>query len=589
VTGGAPRSFVFSADGRTMRLASGPGDPFAGPFAGRGPGAEATLRRLLHGDAVLAQRLVRWFNTSGVVAVAHSRTEVVAAVLGGLRRGRYCLISDPPERSSDRFSHDSNWFGPQFVGPAVPVAEIEDELSVIITRCDPRLLDGPLTFEYLLRLRGRPARLEIRSERFPGGLLYARDLSPEEASDGAHGGEWDGVVATPGPLQGERARPSHGPATVHIIHDFVHRDVAAFTIAGPPLSIVVPDLIRFDRDSALAVPGPWTTEGAHPLAALVQALVGLVHRPDHQLLIAGHGDASGNAGHNQSLSARRCDALRALIEGDADAWIEHARAQGSLRDVLAYTEYLGARRAWSCARGLDVDSIGVQADTQTRESVGAFQGDYNSRFQAELAVDGICGGQTLGAMFEVLHDELERWLAKFGCKLGELPRERIAYRGYGETLAGRHASLDVRQAHRRGPGADRVVDLILIPDSEQGVAPISPETLYDDPSLRWATLGVPEEPDEWGTGPFTVVTDLTPDEPVDSEIYKLFATDDPSFNVAFVVPEEASEDAGELVLRYQALPTHLRYTLVVISENGTHSTIFKDVPYGRLHEPPESH
>jgi hypothetical protein len=363
-----------------------------------------------------------------------------------------------------------------------------------------------------------------------------------------------------------------------------HRSIAnLLVIARPRLHFVVPGFsgpcgpagfLRYDHDSALLVPAPWTGN-RHPLAGLVHALVTLLDEPSWILLIIGHTSASGKAANNQTLSEQRADAIRALIERDTSAWVEHARKRGSLRDVMAYLDYLGRARGWPCACDVPVESLGTAANQHTQAAIAAFQAEYNIQFDASLDVDGVCGEQTLRAVFDVLYDEFDLWLDKLGTSPAAVPRGRVIYAGHGPTLAGRPSAGADPEA------ADRVVDLILVEGTKLG-DPFDPAEVYDSRVAWRLCLEFPDEPHEWATGPFTIVSDLTPDEPVETESYRL-RSDDGSWDTQHVLPEHGVVESGELVLHFPELPTELRYTLTVTAHDGHESVIFESVSYGQLH------
>jgi hypothetical protein len=171
----------------------------------------------------------------------------------------------------------------------------------------------------------------------------------------------------------------------------------------------------------------------------------------------------------------------------------------------------------------------------------------------------------------VLYDELERWLTKLGARLDQLPLDRVAYVGHGSELAGRSDD----------EAADRIVDLFLV-DELPFSSTVDPAELYESAVARRREWTVPSEPDEWATGPFTIVSDLTPDEPAEPELYRLSSTDGSVIHER-TLPADGEDEAGELVLHFPALSTELRYTLVVIAADGTHSVIFEDRGYGELH------
>jgi hypothetical protein len=347
-------------------------------------------------------------------------------------------------------------------------------------------------------------------------------------------------------------------------------------ITRPKLHFVVPDFLRYDHDSALLVPAPWTGQ-RHPLAGLVHALVALLDEPSWILVIVGHASASGNAANNQTLSEQRADAIRALIERDTAAWVEHAREHGSLRDVMAYLDYLGRARGWPCASEVPVESLDTIANQHTHAAVAAFQAEYNLQFDAALDVDGVCGEQTLHAIFDVLYDELDLWLDKLGCSAAAVPRGRVIYAGHGATLAGRPSDGTDPEA------ADRIVDLILVEVAGTKLGdPFDPAEIYDSRVAWRLRFELPDEPNEWTTGPFTIVSDLTPEEPVETEHYRL-VSDDGSWDTQHLLPDDGIVEAGELVLQFPELPTGLRYTLTVTAHDGRESVIFESLSYGQLH------
>lgn len=338
----------------------------------------------------------------------------------------------------------------------------------------------------------------------------------------------------------------------------------------PLLRFVVPDFLRFDNESAMLVPAPWTGD-RHPLAAIVHGLVALLDAPDQWLFVVGHASAPGKASRNQTLSEARADFVRTLVVNDRAAWVELARTRGSLRDVIAYLDYLGRRRGWTCSCSEPVESLGTAETKITRATVSAFQADYNSRFAGSLLVDGVCGRKTLAAIFDVMRDELARWLAKLGADIDALPLDRVAYGGCGVSLAGRTSD----------EAADRIIDVIVIEGI--GFAPeLDPIELYQSPVPRRLPFELPIEPDEWATGPFTIVSDLTPDEPAEPELYRLSSQDD-AIVYERTLPDDGEVEAGELVLHFEALPTDHCYTLIVIAADGTQSVVFQDLSYAQLH------
>ena len=355
---------------------------------------------------------------------------------------------------------------------------------------------------------------------------------------------------------------------------------------GTPLTVAVhrPRILVLDRrytlcdhDSAFLVPAPWT-DSRHPLAAIVHATTSLLNQPSLRLLVIGRASASGSTAHNQALSEGRADGVRALLEGDAAAWVEIVVEHGSLRDVLAYLQYLGHRRGWSCPADLDVSASSHEPTPEANRAIELFQGDYNERFESELLVDGVCGKNTLAAVFDVLRFELERWLDKRGASPDDLPLDRVIYRGYGNKLTtapNQSASTDADH---------RLVDLLLV-ETVADETEFDLGIVYTGALVERLDMPLPDEPDDWTTGPFTIVTDLTPDEPAEPETYRL-SSEDGTLVDERVVPDDAIVEAGELVLKYPTLPTGLSYRLTVTNSEGDEALVFAGVPYGALHQAP---
>lgn len=510
------------------------------------------------------------------------------ALEAALRRGAVIVVERP--RALSRFSH---------------AALLDDaEAEAAVANSPIADLDGGHTLSLrVIETTGRPvALLELELEAADGssktastnsdGAIVLDDVRPGTWSarmtsldgvdwDPQWGPEWDTGWDTKG-LSGQRV--------VHVSLDLQGRAFAdgeqfrvladvpnCVVVRRPVLRLVTPDFLRLDSESAILVPAPWT-EDRHPLAGVVHALLALLDDPARWLLVVGHASAPGSDARNQALSEHRADAIRALLEADSAAWVEHARKRGSLRDVIVYLVYLAARRGWACsfsAQEVELGSIDTQETKQTRACVSAFQAEYNARFAGDLDADGVCGNKTLAAVFEVLQDELQRWLAKLGTSRDALPLERVVYRGYGATLAPRQGDDAQAQA------ADRVVDLFVI-ENLPLASDVELAEVYESEVAWRPVLEVPDEPDEWATGPFAIVSDLSPGEPHDPETYRL-SSEDGSLSLDRRLPDDAVVEAGEYVVRFEALPTGHRYTLVVIAHDATRSVIFEDLGYGQLH------
>ncbi|NVB37671.1 hypothetical protein G6O69_07490 [Pseudenhygromyxa sp. WMMC2535] len=520
-----------------------------------------------------------------------SAAQLWHALERAMERGSLIVTEARPERSA--LGHEPRSLTTPVAAPreAPPIAALGHRLALCIVEDDGRPLPGlavELGGDQAFSDGGGQAGFEVDRPGRHGLRLSALDEAdwsrerpspgpwpwPEEDDDAAR------AVFIDLGLDGRRlasppASASAGGEAEATVELGVDLGPLNWVVLGRPiLRRLVPEQLRCDDASALLVPAPWT-DHAHPLAALVQACLALHEDPDRWLLIVGHASASGSAAANQTLSERRAELARVLLDGDERRFVAIARDHGSLRDVIAYLAYLGERRAWSCVCDQPPAQWRRDESEDSRALVEAFQADYNDRFDAALVLDGVCGPRTLAAIFAVLRDELARWLDKFGLSLGDIPLSRIVTAGYASTLAGRGGPAD-------DPGAgDRLVELLLVER-----LPLDPEPelalVYDSRVPRRLELELPDEPNDWTTGPFTIVSDLTPEEPAAPERYRLSADD--GWSCETVLPDEGVVNVnGELTIRYPELSTARRYTLVVIAEDGSESEIFADLRYGQLH------
>lgn len=199
----------------------------------------------------------------------------------------------------------------------------------------------------------------------------------------------------------------------------IHTDASHRVIVeGPLIWQQEAGLLLVDPGSALCVPGPWT-EWRHPFAALVSAVRCASAKVANPIVaIVGRMGSDSPA-----LSLARADGLRCLIENQPADWVDLATSMGSLRDVLAYVEHLRRSRGWTC----QVEEIEAIENEATRTSIEDFQRCYNERHDASIVSDGICGKQTLGAVFHVMRDELRIWMEAWSITEEQLKATQFVY------------------------------------------------------------------------------------------------------------------------------------------------------------------
>ncbi len=286
-----------------------------------------------------------------------TQTEVERALLRQIQRGEVCLLRDnKPWPKIDPDVRIEPTPPPTEPAPVEPV--VDDPRALFITRCDARLeLEGPLRFSYLMRgLAGRPATLEILSEKFPGRVVHRRNLAPVDTRDGVHDGEWDGRVDGPHELEGRRLPPDYGPCTLVIRHDEVYRDDAPFTIAEPDYVVEFAD-IHFATDRELLLPladDPDEypdTPRVSPLHVIAALLEFAADHPERQLVAYGHADTAGSSDHNDTLSTERGRNVQLYLAGEREAWAVHCQQHYEIADFKRVHRWAADRWGWDTDPG----------------------------------------------------------------------------------------------------------------------------------------------------------------------------------------------------------------------------------------------
>lgn len=341
------------------------------------------------------------------------------------------------------------------------------------------------------------------------------------------------------------------------------------------LVLRVEPALRFANDSPL--PMPLEGSAHHPLQALVAAAGFLADHPEHVLVLAGHASAPGSGKHNAALGRARADGVLHLLRGDQSAWVALATEHGSLQDVKAYLSYLTRERGWSC----DPGPVTPKNDGAAQAGLEPFQREYNQRFGAALDVDGVCGKQTLSAVFDLLSLELDRWLEKHGLARVDLRlHPDVPVLSCGETLAENPKLPQPASEESR-----RFVDLLLLSGPvQQRLGAPDAATLYAEP-LRFEELPLPDEPGAWEFGSLLVVTDLTlTDLMHGKDVRYVLRSEQGDYERELSAQEDAIDVDGAVDLRFEQVPTAGTYTLVAHVDERE-SVVFEGATYAELCRP----
>lgn len=200
-----------------------------------------------------------------------------------------------------------------------------------------------------------------------------------------------------------------------------------FRLRPHGLSLLEVDDVLFGTDSAVVMPCPLDGDGTPEIVAdqdtaLSAQGLGLFYvvfryakqNPDARLLIAGHTDTSGRAAHNLSLSSARAATVYAILRGQRSLWMDTCDAWHRVADVQRLLKYHAFRNDFEA---LDPGPIDDAMGPKTRSALEVFQIMYNEQRQLlgvgdrpELAVDGVMGPQTWGAVFDFYQFDLAQML-----------------------------------------------------------------------------------------------------------------------------------------------------------------------------------
>ncbi|KIG17339.1 hypothetical protein DB30_03396 [Enhygromyxa salina] len=340
-----------------------------------------------------------------------------------LRVGAICVVERSRELS--RYT-DEQIVEPDSSPPPAPPEPLEPlDRSLIITRCDPALASEPLRFTYLLReLAGRPVTLRVISDSFPGRVVYQRALSPSETADGAHNDTWDGRVTHPGEQAPRRLAAEYGPCLLELEHNSVYRDEAGFVIAEPDYIVEFADLhFATNRELLLPLADPPEhqpdTPRAAPLHVIAAALEFAADHPEREIVVYGHTDTAGAAGHNDNLSEERARTVALYLAGDREAWAAHAQEHHQRADFKRVHRWAAERFAWAT----DPGSLGNEWNDAARRARAEFRRRCNELLGTELAQGVKQNVNDWLAIFDLYDVAVSRYLE---CEPRHLPALRAA-------------------------------------------------------------------------------------------------------------------------------------------------------------------
>ena len=254
-------------------------------------------------------------------------------------------------------------------------------------------------------------------------------------------------------------------------------ELSANVSTGPMQTIVLrrPEVERIDGegldfapDSSLLIP---LSDHLSPTPALATALAGLAGEASRRLWIVGHASSDGATAANEALALRRAQCVRHLLADAREAWVDLAAKHGAPADVQRQLRYLARAHDWP-TEPTRLDGV---VDAKVEAAVSQFQAHYNAVFAGSIAVDGVIGVETLGALFDVQRAELRLQLAA-------LDLEQTAPRWFGASgvaAAGSRVGAHPAIPESGSQAGQRRVDLLLISDPRSWREQHGIEALYN--------------------------------------------------------------------------------------------------------------
>lgn len=146
----------------------------------------------------------------------------------------------------------------------------------------------------------------------------------------------------------------------------------------------------------------WTRQPRSSLSIpiLAAAIWRLEQHPEERLAVTGHASPDGSTGANETLSRARANAVKALLVGNRDAFLDAVGEDIASPDDHVVLRFAQERFGWGCDPGPNEPCAPPEG------AVRAYQDAYNHTFDASIAVDGIVGPQTRATYWELYETQL---------------------------------------------------------------------------------------------------------------------------------------------------------------------------------------
>jgi len=183
--------------------------------------------------------------------------------------------------------------------------------------------------------------------------------------------------------------------------------------------------------------------------------------PDYHLLLAGHTDTTGDVGYNFTLSELRAKNVMHLLQGDRTQWVDICLQKSKVEDCQRILKHVARINTWDC----DPGPIDNQLGDRTRDALRRFQQAYNGQFQPAIAVDGVVGRQTWGAIFDLYVDEIAALMNTNAAGLSQYRQVRFVDAQNPYIACGEKKPIDQPERDSYRSETNRRVEFLFFPQS----------------------------------------------------------------------------------------------------------------------------
>jgi len=121
--------------------------------------------------------------------------------------------------------------------------------------------------------------------------------------------------------------------------------------------------------------------------------------PDAQAIVCGHAAEQDTGVYSAlEISKQRAIAIKSLLSGDGEAWIDAANDFSEPKDIQQFLATLSENYGWDCNPGAIDGKIGSKA----KAAIKKYKSEYNKRFSGGLADTDAIDCETFRSIFAVL-------------------------------------------------------------------------------------------------------------------------------------------------------------------------------------------